>query len=72
VAGAEVNPKQCARLTNLETDCRAVARFYNKRGTAERWIRESKQAVKMTRLPPSASGGAGPAVWKEAGKYKNS
>ena len=25
-------------------------RFYNKRGTAEQWIREGKQAVKMTRL----------------------
>jgi Transposase DDE domain group 1 len=29
---------------------RAVARFYNKRGTAEQWIKEGKQAVKMTRL----------------------
>jgi hypothetical protein len=25
-------------------------RFYNKRGTAERWINEGKQAVKMTQL----------------------
>ena len=25
-------------------------RFYNKRGTAEKWIKESKQAVKLTRL----------------------
>jgi hypothetical protein len=24
--------------------------FYNKRGTAEQWIKERKQAVKMTRL----------------------
>ena len=30
--------------------CRAVVRFYNKRGTAEQWIKEGKQAVKMTRL----------------------
>jgi hypothetical protein len=37
-------------VTNLETDRRAVARFYNKRGTAEQWIEEVKQAVKMTRL----------------------
>jgi len=29
---------------------RAVMRFYNKRGTAEQWIKEGKQAVKMTRL----------------------
>ena len=25
-------------------------RFYNKRGTAEQWIKESKQAVALTRL----------------------
>jgi DDE family transposase len=37
-------------VTNLETDSRAVVRFYNKRGTAEQWIKEGKQAVKMTRL----------------------
>src|SRR6266403_5663968 len=29
---------------------RAVVRFYNKRGTPEQWIKEGKQAVKMTRL----------------------
>src|SRR5881628_634079 len=29
---------------------RAVVRFYNKGGTSERWIKEGKQAVKMTRL----------------------
>jgi hypothetical protein len=27
-----------------------VVRFYNKRGTAEQWIKEGKQALKMTRL----------------------
>jgi len=27
-----------------------VVRFNNKRGTAEQWIKEGKQAVKMTRL----------------------
>ena len=27
-----------------------MVRFYNKRGTAEQWIKEGKQAVKMTRL----------------------
>ena len=37
-------------VTNLETDSRAVVRFYNQRGTAEQWIKEGKQAVKMTRL----------------------
>jgi hypothetical protein len=53
------------RVTNLETPSRAVVRFYNKRGTAEQWIKEGKQAVKMTRLSchrfplhPSAAGAA--------------
>ena len=36
-------------VTNLGTDNRAVVRFYNKRGAAEQWIKEGKQAVKMTR-----------------------
>jgi hypothetical protein len=37
-------------VTNLTLPCRAVVRFYNKRGTAEQRIKEGKQAVKMTRL----------------------
>lgn len=37
-------------VMNLETASRAVVRLYNKRGTAEQWIKEGKQAVKMTRL----------------------
>ena len=36
--------------TNLTVPSRAVVRFYNKRGTSEQWIKEGKQAVKMTRL----------------------
>src|SRR5437879_1220901 len=36
-------------VTDLGTSSRAVVRFYNKRGTAEQWIKESKQAVAMTR-----------------------
>jgi hypothetical protein len=31
-------------VTNLETPSLAVVRFYNKRGTAEQWIKEGKQA----------------------------
>jgi len=46
----ELFPRVGFIVTNLETDSRAVVRFYNKRGTAERWIKEAKQAVKMTRL----------------------
>ncbi len=45
----ELFPRVGFIVTNLETDSRAVVRFYNKRGTAEQWIREGKQAVKMTR-----------------------
>jgi hypothetical protein len=37
-------------VTSLELLSRPVAQFYNKRGTAEQWIKEGKQAVKMTRL----------------------
>ena len=37
-------------VTNLTLPSRAVVRFYNKRGTAEQWIKEGKQAVKMTQL----------------------
>jgi len=36
-------------VTNQAASSRAV-RFYNKRGTAEQWIKEGKQAVAMTRL----------------------
>jgi hypothetical protein len=46
----ELFPRVRFIVTNLETDSRAVVGFYNKRGTAEPWIKEGKQAVKMTRL----------------------
>jgi hypothetical protein len=46
----ELFPRVGFIVTNLETDNRAVVRFYNKRGTAEQWIKQGKQAVKMTRL----------------------
>ena len=46
----ELFPRIGFIVTNLETDSRAVGRLYNKRGTAEQWIKEGKQAVKMTRL----------------------
>lgn len=49
VAKAEVHfgelfPRVGFIVTNLETDSRAV-RFYNKRGTAEQWIKEGKQVA---------------------------
>ena len=46
----ELFPRVGFIVTNLEADSRAVVRFYNKRGTAEQWIKEGKEAVKMTRL----------------------
>jgi len=46
----ELFPRVGFIVTNLERESRAVVRFYNKRGTAEQWIKEGKQAVKMTRL----------------------
>lgn len=46
----ELFPRVGFIVTNLETDSRAVVRFYNKRGTAEHWIKAGKEAVKLTRL----------------------
>jgi hypothetical protein len=46
----ELFPRVGFIVTNLECESRAVVRFYNKRGTAEQWIKEGKQAVKITRL----------------------
>ena len=46
----ELFPRVRFIVTNFETPSRAVVRFYNKRGTAEQWIKEGKQAVKMTRF----------------------
>jgi len=37
-------------VTNLLLPSRAVVRFYNKRGTAEQWIKEGKQPAHWTRL----------------------
>jgi hypothetical protein len=46
----ELFPRVGFIVTNLTVPSRAVVRFYNKRGTSEQWIKEGKQAVKMTRL----------------------
>jgi hypothetical protein len=37
-------------VTNTQLRNRKVVHFYNQRGKAEQWIKEGKQAVKMTRL----------------------
>ena len=46
----ELFPRVGFIATNMTLPSRSVVRFYNKRGTAEQWIKEGKQAVKMTRL----------------------
>jgi hypothetical protein len=46
----ELFPRVGFIVTNMSLPSRDVVRFYNKRGTAEQWIKEGKQAVKMTRL----------------------
>jgi Transposase DDE domain group 1 len=46
----ELFPRVGFIVTNLSLPSRAVVRFYNKRGTAERWIKEGKQATHWTRL----------------------
>jgi Transposase DDE domain group 1 len=46
----ELFPRVGFIVTNLSLSSRAVVRFYNKRGTAEQWIKEGKQATHWTRL----------------------
>jgi hypothetical protein len=46
----ELFPRVGFIVTNLTASNRAAVRFYNKRGTAEQWIKEGKQAAAMTRL----------------------
>jgi hypothetical protein len=46
----ELFPRVGFIVTNLAASSRAIVRFYNNRGTAEQWIKEGKQAVKLTRL----------------------
>jgi len=46
----ELFPRVGFIVTNLLLPNRAVVRFFNKRGTAEQWIKEGKQAAHWTRL----------------------
>ena len=46
----ELFPRVGFIVTNMVLPSRAVVRFYNKRGTAEQWIKEGKQATHWTRL----------------------
>ena len=46
----ELFPKIGCIVTNLRWKSSNVVRFYNKRGTAEQWVKEGKYALKWTRL----------------------
>ena len=46
----ELFPRGGFIVTNMALPSRSVVRFYNKRGTAEQWIKEGKQATHWTRL----------------------
>jgi len=46
----ELFPRVGFIVTSLSLASRAVVRFYNKRATAEQWIKEGKQATHWTRL----------------------
>ena len=46
----ELFPKIGFIVTNLRWKSSNVVKFYNKRGTAEQWIKEGKYALNLTRL----------------------
>tara|TARA_B100000959_G_scaffold194965_1_gene203978 strand:- start:219 stop:1508 length:1290 start_codon:yes stop_codon:yes gene_type:complete len=46
----ELFPRVGFIVTNLRWPSRRVVHFYNKRGTAEQWIKEGKHAIHWTRL----------------------
>ena len=46
----ELFPRVGFIVTSMVLPSRSVVRFYNKRGTAEKWIKEGKQATHWTRL----------------------
>ena len=46
----ELFPRVGFIVTNMTLPSRSVVRIYNKRGTAEQWIKEGKQATHWTRL----------------------
>ena len=46
----ELFPRVGFIVTNMALPSRSIVRFYNKRGTAEQWIKEGKNAIKWTKL----------------------
>jgi Transposase DDE domain group 1 len=47
---SELFPRVGFIVTNLKWPSKKVVHFYNRRGTAEQWIKEGKNAVKWTKL----------------------
>ncbi|MGO9056942.1 MAG: transposase [Candidatus Binataceae bacterium] len=66
----ELSPRVGFIVTNLAASSRAVVCFYNKRGTAEQWIKEGKQAVAMTRLSCHRLSGERGAAVAEPGRLQ--
>jgi hypothetical protein len=46
----ELFPRVGFIVTNLNWHAKKVVRFYNRRGTAEQWLKAGKNAVKWTKL----------------------
>jgi hypothetical protein len=46
----QIFPRVGFIVTNLKWHSRRVVHFYNKRGTAEQWIKEGKHAIRWTKL----------------------
>ncbi len=46
----ELYPRVGFIVTNLKRPPERIVKFYNGRGTAERWIKEGKLALRWTRL----------------------
>ena len=64
----ELFPRVGFIVTNMALPSRSVVRFYNKRGTAEQWIKEGKQATTLdAAFVPSLSGQRSATATQRAG-----
>ena len=66
----ELFPRVGFIVTNMVLPSRSVVRFYNKRGTAEQWIKEGKQATHWTpAVVPSVPGKRGAPATERLGLH---
>ena len=64
----ELFPRVGFIVTSMSLPSRSVVRFYNKRGTAEQWIKEGKQGHALDKaVVPSVPGERGTAATERAG-----